>query len=319
MENHKPVTLPTHEPPQGIPKAIDLGERIRRLIERLAFEANRTAKSPSPDAVHDLRVAARRLEQGLTTFKLQLPRKAAKKIRKQLKAVLSAAGKLRDCEVAAKILSKMMQPGVAALQRHIRARRKDTEKNLLLILRRLSLRRRVSKWCDDLKLDTPLARLPAPFLRTMTRSTLPRLAQRFFEAGETAASQHSGGELHAFRILAKKFRYTLELFLPVYGSAAEGWLREIKSVQATLGAMNDYRTVQAMAAEIGSGKKLRAALKRSERRRVRQFREIWTARFTWLVAAQWIRSLRAGLEPPPPRKPVVSSPALLPKVAAARA
>jgi CHAD domain-containing protein len=89
-----------------------------------ASQANRTAKSPSPHAVHDLRVAIRRLSQGLATFKPQLPRKAAKKIHRQLKALLSAAARLRDCDIGVKILSRTLQPGVAELQRHIRTRRK---------------------------------------------------------------------------------------------------------------------------------------------------------------------------------------------------
>lgn len=269
-------------------------EQVRMRFERLAFQGNRTSKFPKPDAVHDLRVAIRRAEQALVTFKHYLPRKAAKRIRKQLKTVLSSAGAVRDLDIAIEILSNNGQPGAAELRRAIRVRRKTGEKPLLTRLKRLSLRTRVSRWCEDLRLDT----LPANFepdLRTLARGTLPRLAQRFFDAGHVASSQHSGEKLHEFRIRAKKFRYTLELFLPLYGPKAEEWTREIKSVQTILGSMNDYRSVCAMAAEFGAGRKLRASLKRSERRKIRQFRKVWTEHFSRAAAQQWMCLLRAPL------------------------
>lgn len=266
---------------------------MRRRIERLAFQGNRTSKSPNPDAVHDLRVAIRRADQALVTFKHYLPRKVAKRIRKQLKAVLSSAGTLRDLDIAIEILSKNGQPGAAQLRRAIRARRKTAERALLATLKRLSLRTRVSRWCVDLRLETQRADIETE-LRTLAANTLPRLAQRFFDTGHAASSQHSGDKLHEFRIRAKKFRYTLELFLPLYGPKAEEWTREIKSVQTILGAMNDYRSVLAMATEFGCGRKLKASLKRSERRKIRQFRKEWTEHFSNTAAQEWMRMLRAS-------------------------
>jgi len=267
-------------------------EQVRRRIERLAFQGNRASKPPNPEAVHDLRVAIRRADQALVTFKDYLPRKVAKRIRKQLKVVLSSAGTLRDLDIAIDILSKNGQPGAAEVRRAIRVRRKAAERSLLTRLKRLSLRTRVSRWCDDLRLDAQRADFAAD-LRTLATSTLPRLAQRFFDAGQAASGQHSGEKLHEFRIRAKKFRYTLELFLPLYGPKAEEWTREIKSVQTILGAMNDYRSVLAMAADFGCGRKLKASLKRSERRKIRQFRKAWTDHFSHTAAQEWMRMLRA--------------------------
>lgn len=291
---------------------------MRRRIERLAFQGNRTSKSPKPDAVHDLRVAIRRAEQGLVTFKHYLPRKVAKRIRKQLKTVLSSAGTLRDLDIAIEILAKNGQPDAAELRRAIRVRRKSAERSLLTRLKRLSLRTRVSRWCEDLRLDTQPANFEAD-LCTLATGTLPRLAQRFFEAGDAASSQDSGDKLHEFRIRAKKFRYTLELFLPLYGPKAEEWMREIKSVQTILGSMNDYRSVFTLAAEFGSGRKLKASLKRSERRKIRQFRKVWTEHFSHPAAQEWMRLLRAPGEHRITRKPIGTATEAAPNALAARA
>jgi len=63
-----------------------------------------------------------------------------------------------------------------------------------------------------------------------------------------------------------------------------------------------------MAAEFGCGKKLKANLKRSERRKIRQFRKMWAERFSISGANEWKLILRAGpQEPQVTRKPVGSS------------
>ena len=88
------------------------------------------------------------------------------------------------------------------------------------------------------------------------------------------------------------------------------WIGEIKAVQSILGKMNDYRSVLALASGFKCSKNLRASLKRSERRRAREFRECWAERFSPAVAAKWKRAIRAGRpESRVPRKPILSAPA----------
>ena len=292
----------------GIEPALIPVEQVRRLIERLVFDANHTATCPNPHAVHDLRVAIRRLDQALVIFKLYVHRKPSKRIRKQLKTLLSAAGEVRNCDIAARILAKTGKPGAAALQRRVRSQRKDAQKSLLDMLKQLSLRTRVSKWCDGLGLSPTPVDFRMETVKTMARSILPQHCQRFFEAGEAAASHSSGEKLHNFRIQAKKVRYTLELFVPLYGSVAEARIREVKSIQTVLGEMNDYRTVLSMAADAACRRKLLAFLKNAEHRKILQFQAIWADRFNHHAAARWIQTLRShGEERPIARKPITSS------------
>jgi CHAD domain-containing protein len=267
-------------------------EQIRRGIERVAFECNRTAKAPRVEAVHDLRVAIRRSEQALVMFKTGLPRKPLKRIRRRLKSILSAAGSVRDCDIALRILLEAKQPDAAALRRHVQVRRREAERSLHIILKRLSLP--IAKWCHELKLSSSSIDADREALQATARSILPKLAERFFKAGEASAADGSGTRLHDFRIRAKKFRYALELFLPVYGSVAAEWIRDVKAVQSSLGAMNDYRMVLSIAADLGCSHELQAALKDTERRNLRQFRKIWAERFTERPVAAWIRALRGG-------------------------
>ncbi len=312
------MTLAIHEPSRTLETTPSAYEQVRRLIERLAFEANRTAKSFEPESVHDLRVATRRVEQAFITFKVHFPRKPVKRLRKQLKAVLCSAGALRDHDIAAKILSKTRQPGATQLLRRVSADRKDAEKALLLILKRLSLRTRISKWCDDLGLNAPGRDFDRETVERIAVRTMPELGRRFFRAGEAAVTHSSGEKLHDFRILTKKFRYTLELFVPIYGPNAEEWTRDLRSVQSVLGDINDYRTVLSMATELGCGKKLKSALQRSERRKIRKFRDTWAERFSGPAIGQWMSELRNPADSRSiPHKAVNSSTAIAAHAAAA--
>jgi CHAD domain-containing protein len=76
------------------------------LLRRLAFEVNRAAKSCDQEAVHDLRVAIRRLSRCLQVFSQFYPPRSAKKLRRRLKALMDPAGSLRDLDIALELVAK---------------------------------------------------------------------------------------------------------------------------------------------------------------------------------------------------------------------
>jgi hypothetical protein len=64
--------------------------------------------------------------------------------------------------------------------------------------------------------------------------------------------------------------------------------------------------------------KVLVALKKSERRKIRQFRQTWSELFSRPVAARWIRALRGGGEERwIVRKPITGSAAVVQEAAAA--
>jgi CHAD domain-containing protein len=215
---------------------------------------------------------------------------------------LTAAGAVRDCDIAAKVLSKIQTPGSAALAQQFRTGRKVKEKSLIALLRRWAARKPLSKWCNGLELGAPRP-LPGNIEAT-ARSTLSGMGRKFFKAGTKAAAPGSSGEdLHDFRLLAKKFRYTLELFSPAYPSALENQIGRIKEIQSLLGAINDYQTVRNMVADSGKHPKLEAALKKFQSQRVRKFRKLWAVEFSApKLPKQWRMDFASVGQPP--RKPV---------------
>jgi CHAD domain-containing protein len=66
----------------------------------------------SPEAVHDLRVAARQLRNALSLFKNFYPKRPQKNARRKLKKLMKVAGEVRDRCVAAQTLA--LSPGIDA-------------------------------------------------------------------------------------------------------------------------------------------------------------------------------------------------------------
>lgn len=80
-------------------------ETLARL-ERVLKEIERISASAGEDEVHDLRVAIRRFSQAVRIFQPLLPKKAGK-IVKQVRALLKAAGAVRDLDVGMERLRKL--------------------------------------------------------------------------------------------------------------------------------------------------------------------------------------------------------------------
>lgn len=264
-----------------------------RLLGRLTIEVGATSHSPDAEAVHDLRVAIRRFTQALAVFKPWIAPAERKKMRSRLKAIMTLAGEVRDCDVALRMLAASRAAGATALASEVGARRKSIEKRLLGALRRWGARK--------LEAGEVVQEAHSPPVEEFAWRELRRLAKRFFQkGGRAAASDSTARELHEFRLAAKSFRYTVELFAGLYGRTSGGWLDRIKNLQTLLGAINDCRAVRRLAASLGGSPEIDASLRRKQRRKAREFRRLWADQFASPgVARQWLQGLRR-----PPRKPV---------------
>jgi len=69
-------------------------------LRRLAYAVGRAAKSADAEAVHDLRVAIRRLAQCLRVFEQFFPRDKTRKIRRALREMVDLASEVRDRDIA---------------------------------------------------------------------------------------------------------------------------------------------------------------------------------------------------------------------------
>jgi CHAD domain-containing protein len=122
---------------------------------------------------------------------------------------------------------------------------------------------------------------------------LQELAGGFFEAGRAmAAKEPSFAALHRFRLLTKRFRYTLELFRPCYGPGLAVRIESLRTLQQDLGEINDCAATRELLLQrddlqpaqrdglVGHLKMLAVA-------RVAKFRRHWEDEFGQPAREQW--------------------------------
>ncbi len=122
------------------------------LLRRLAKEATRTARSGKPGAIHDLRVAIRRMKGCLVLFAEFYPDRGRKELKKELRALMDACGEVRDRDIALQLLADAGAPGKAAVVRSLAGERKDAARELQRSLKRWKKGRVSRHWRTRLEL-----------------------------------------------------------------------------------------------------------------------------------------------------------------------
>lgn len=139
---------------------------------------------------------------------------------------------------------------------------------------------------------------PAKSAVECARTELPALAAQYFAAGRKAMKRRSKPRvLHAFRIETKRFRYTLELFQPLYGRGLERRIEMLKQIQQYLGEINDCVITAQLVRQAANGRAPQKLLDRLSARRTQRTRKLaryWQQVFDVAGAEQaWARYLRA--------------------------
>jgi CHAD domain-containing protein len=282
-------------------------EHAGRLLRNLNVQINRTVKASNAEAVHQVRVAIRRFSQAIAVcrscFPGQLAGKDMRKTRRRLKKIMTAAGDARNCDIAMKFVARWRVSHAVELKSKLESRRKDSAG---------ILNNELTRWKDremPIKLHAALndARgddASADATDEAARKVLSPIAKDFLRHGDEAASpKASAHDLHRFRIVAKKFRYTLELFQPRYGSVLNRGVAGIKRTSSLLGDINDSATVAEIVAEYDGARQLTRHLKKRLEKKTAEFRDYWAEeRKQGEQLRTWVDHLGR-----PVRKPAASS------------
>jgi CHAD domain-containing protein len=214
-------------------------------LKRFSKNLRRAAKHPEdPEAIHDLRVSIRRVVQACKTFSDLLDPAPVKKLRRRLHKVMDLCAAVRNCDVALTLLDQVGVTSGASVSR-LKKTRGDAAEKLRRSLKKERSKRHAPpdprshpkerEWKLNQSLETNLSR------------ALPALAEEFFDSGTVALAAHASYQkLHQFRLQAKRFRYTLELFERFYGSEMASGGGILKELQDRLGAINDCATTIAI-------------------------------------------------------------------------
>ena len=204
-----------------------------------------------PEAVHQARVATRRLRSDIRTLRDSIDGAWAFAVGEELRWLGEALGRVRDADVLDERLTAQVA-GLPEVDRVMAAKlvgrlRTDRDAALADLLAVLSGERYFAL-LDRLE---EAARRPPVTLAAEARAadTLPRLVRRRWRqlaAGVDALGADPADEdLHGVRIRAKRVRYAAEAAAPVVGKPARRHAAKVADVQEVLGSLQDAVTAEA--------------------------------------------------------------------------
>lgn len=129
-------------------------QQTAMLLRRLAYEVNRVARSGAADsgAVHDLRVAIRRLGRCLRAFAPVYPGRSWRRVRRALRDIMDSAAEVRDRDIALQLLRDAGTPPAAPPLRQLAREREDAARHLSTELHRWRTHSLSRRWREELGL-----------------------------------------------------------------------------------------------------------------------------------------------------------------------
>lgn len=227
---------------------------IDERLDRLASVLRKVLAEGGTDAVHDLRVVTRRLQQLLAVLSPAPRPKRVRRLCKSLRRIRSALGPWRNYDVCLDIVAKRgrstRSPRKRAAWTLIREHLEHRRVEETIQARRRILAEEPETLPERLRgalADLFAGRAP----REVREAVLTRVegAWREWQQKFDGAQEHAVASVHALRISTKRLRYRLELAEPLDEAAARPALEWAKGVQQVLGDWHDRQILQGVIAE----------------------------------------------------------------------
>lgn len=316
-------------PPAAITPADTLASATRAIVAmqlgRLRAAQPAAARGDEPEAVHEMRVAVRRLRTALRLGKAALPARQREALGRELGWLGEVLGEVRDRDVALATAAwhrARLEPAargpVDGLRRALRRERAAA----LVALRAAFASRRYTR----LSLALERAAMPPPRrvggaaaepITIAGRRALKRAARKLRRLGDAVDDLPHADELHKIRIRAKRLRYALEALKSITGRDGRRLSKQLTRLQDVLGRFNDSivaaatvrRYRDALATPVAPATRAAlTAIADAELRRAgaaqAQFHRAWR-RFSDKGARRRLKGLLdtlADLTPPPPSR-----------------
>ena len=205
----------------------------------------------APDAVHQMRVAARRMRSALQAFGRIVNRDETRELVAELKWVAGELGAARDAEVMAQRFATLLAevpdelklgPVEAAFTRSSARRGAEARGTALAALdsdRYLVLHDRIDALLAEPPVTTRATRKAKRELPKNVRRVYRRVEARMVHAQCQPSGEERDRALHETRKAAKRLRYATEAVQPTVGKPAARLRKGLKSVQDLLGEHQD--------------------------------------------------------------------------------
>ena len=221
---------------------------LRAWMERVLVECDRAAAGFEADPVHDLRVALRRCRSLADGMRAIDPDSSWKDMKKAGKKLFQALGELRDMQVMQEWIEKLSDshdpadPVTIKLLNHVHVRESVCKQLAFKDLDQFD-RKQWRQWSRTLPQRASRVR---PGSAVYLHLALEKWTAAY-ELHKHALRTRSQVSLHQLRIGIKRFRYTVENFLPRQHAL---WGGDLKELQDLLGEVHDLDVLWATAVEI---------------------------------------------------------------------
>jgi CHAD domain-containing protein len=227
---------------------------LHREATALATNKPQVASSPTPDEIHQLRVAARRLRVALQLFDRMLPSSDAVRFRSDIKSFASSLGDVRDLDVYfdsfktyVETFPPKLRSGLSGYQMYLRRERAEARTAAAAALaspRTARLLDEIERFVAAGPSAGALRRWGSLSVRDAMRQGIRRSVGRVRRLGNALTVRARPAELHELRIKTKRLRYELEFFADVYPPLKQT-AKECKALQDLLGTHQDVHAALA--------------------------------------------------------------------------
>lgn len=224
---------------------------MRRHLAALVTQEPGTRLGEDPEALHNMRVAARRLRAALSLFAGCLPARAAR-FRNELKWVAAELGAVRDLDVQLEQVQGWQaetpdQTVFEPLQAVLQEQRQRARRQLLRLLNSRRYERLIQSYAAFLRNGPPkrATHLAGTSALYAAPSLIVDRYRRVRKAGDDLASGSLPEAYHALRIQCKRLRYAVEFMAPLYGDPARELARHVAALQDLLGLHQDAQVAMA--------------------------------------------------------------------------
>lgn len=224
-----------------------MSETTPQLFRRIAgacaadFTAERDhlAEADNPEALHQARVALRRLRALLSLFRPLVVDPELGGMEDELRWIAGAMREARELDVALPLIA---DAGVRAWLEGARRHAYSGARQALFSPRLALLLERLPAWLNSLAFDPAWLDRPA---REGARFILDRARRRVKRrAGDPA-------QRHRLRIAVKQMRYAAEAFAPLHSPKGDAFRERLERLQTLLGRINDRATLPCLLEALG--------------------------------------------------------------------
>jgi CHAD domain-containing protein len=220
---------------------------LKREADGLFASRPQVESSPTPDEIHQLRVAARRLRVALRLFGRMLPSDGARFVT-ELRWFAGSLGDVRDLDVYTENFKAYVQAlppeqrgGLSGYEMYLRRERAEARQRAAAACaspRAAALLADIELFAAAAPSAGALRRWGSLAVGDAMRQSVRAGVGRVRRLGNKLTTRARPAELHDLRIKSKRLRYELEFFAEVYPPLKQT-AKECKALQDLLGTLQD--------------------------------------------------------------------------------